>query len=227
MGRSWPLRGVRQLVTGARPLSSGSGTDRVRKLRPWSRSDTSISNTWQIVVGAILTPLGLLFILLGWYGAAHASYVQQQIPYLVSGGFIGLGCLLLGGLLYWAHWLYRIYDQADLHHGEWMQQSERQHQEQLRVLEQAFTAVAGEPVSSVRSAGNGSAGHPTSTSTSTPTSGDGLPTSGYLATASGTVYHDSNCPVVAHHGRGARALTATDVTGMKACRICLPNETAT
>ena len=81
-------------------------------------TDFDLRNTWQVAAGAILLPLGLIVILLGWYGAAHARVVQQQIPYLVSGAFIGLGLMMAGGLMFWAHWLYRIYDQADLHHRE-------------------------------------------------------------------------------------------------------------
>ena len=81
-------------------------------------SDFDLRNTWQIAAGAILMPLGLIVILLGWYGAAHARVVQQQIPYLVSGAFVGLGLMLGGGLMFWAQWLYRIYDQADMHHRE-------------------------------------------------------------------------------------------------------------
>jgi hypothetical protein len=83
-----------------------------------SDSDFDLRNTWQIAAGAILMPLGLIIILLGWYGAAHARVVQQQIPYLVSGAFVGLGLMMGGGLMFWAHWLYRIYDQNDLHHRE-------------------------------------------------------------------------------------------------------------
>jgi hypothetical protein len=83
-----------------------------------SEADFDLRNTWQIAAGAILLPLGIVIILLGWYGAAHARVVQQQIPYMVSGGFIGLGLMIGGGLMFWAHWLYRIYDQADLHHRE-------------------------------------------------------------------------------------------------------------
>lgn len=81
-------------------------------------TDFDLRNTWQIVAGAILMPLGAGIILLAWWGAANARVVQQQIPYLVSGAFIGLGLMIGGGLMFWAHWLYRIYDQADLHHRE-------------------------------------------------------------------------------------------------------------
>lgn len=87
-------------------------------LRGLSAGNLELRQTWQVAAGAVLFPLGIVVIMLGWYGAAHASHVQQQIPYLVSGSFVGLGFMIVGALLYWAHWLYRIYDQADVHHRE-------------------------------------------------------------------------------------------------------------
>ncbi len=99
-----------------------AGAERRRKFRfpAMARTDSEfdLRNTWQIAAGAILMPLGLIVILWAWYGAAHANHPQQQIPYMVSGGFIGLGLMIVGGLMFWAHWLYRIYDQADLQHRE-------------------------------------------------------------------------------------------------------------
>jgi hypothetical protein len=129
-------------------------------------SDFDLRNTWQIAAGAILMPLGLIIILFGWYGAAHARVVQQQIPYLVSGSFIGLGLMLAGGLMFWAHWLYRIYDQADLHHRE---------------LLDALNRL------SVSSNGDGNGG----TATATATAG-----SKFVATKSGTNFHVAGCSVV-------------------------------
>ncbi|HEY2167805.1 MAG TPA: hypothetical protein VGH01_11605, partial [Jatrophihabitantaceae bacterium] len=36
--------------------------------------------------GAVLMPLGLLAIGLGWYGTAHSKYDYDQRTYLISGG---------------------------------------------------------------------------------------------------------------------------------------------
>ncbi len=107
----------------------GSGGGGHTRMARWAEK-YDIRNGWQVIAGAILIPLGVVFILLGWYGAAHARVVQQQIPYMVSGSFVGLGCMIVGGLLFWGHWLYRIYDQADLHH-----------EEQQRVLETIAAAL--------------------------------------------------------------------------------------
>src|SRR5437660_335195 len=86
----------------ARPGLVRAAATRIQRL--------DLRNTWQVAGGAFFAVLGLVIILLAWYGAAHTPYVQQQIPYLVSGSFVGLGLMVLGGLMYWAHWLYRMYD---------------------------------------------------------------------------------------------------------------------
>lgn len=58
--------------------------------------------------GAVLLPLGLVVIVLGWYGAANTPYEYDQISYLVSGGLLGLGLTFVGGFLYFGAWLARI-----------------------------------------------------------------------------------------------------------------------
>ncbi len=44
----------------------------------------------------LLLGLGLLAILFAWNGIAGEQLVAAQIPYLVSGGFIGLGLIAIG-----------------------------------------------------------------------------------------------------------------------------------
>jgi hypothetical protein len=45
----------------------------------------------------LLVGLGFVFVFFGWNGAAGKDSIQQQFPYILSGGIIGLG-LILGGL---------------------------------------------------------------------------------------------------------------------------------
>lgn len=59
------------------------------------------------IVAAVLLPLGLVVIGLGWYGASHTPYLFEQVPYLISGGLIGLGLVLVGGLVYFGSWIAR------------------------------------------------------------------------------------------------------------------------
>ena len=58
-------------------------------------------------VGGVLLPLGLGLVLLGWYGASHTPYLFEQLPYLISGGLLGLGLVVVAGLLYVASWVSR------------------------------------------------------------------------------------------------------------------------
>jgi len=67
--------------------------------------------TLQIVLfaaGAILMPLGIIAIMLGWYGVAHTKYQYDQLPYVVSGGLLGVGLVMLGGFLYFGAWLAKV-----------------------------------------------------------------------------------------------------------------------
>jgi hypothetical protein len=58
--------------------------------------------------GAILLPLGLVVIILGWYGVANTPFGYDQQSYMISGGFGGLALTFVGGFLYFGAWLARI-----------------------------------------------------------------------------------------------------------------------
>ena len=64
--------------------------------------------------GAVLMPLGIIVVCLGWYGTAHSHYDYDQRTYLISGGILGLGLTFLGGFLYFGAWLAKVAaDQRD------------------------------------------------------------------------------------------------------------------
>ncbi|HUR13775.1 MAG TPA: hypothetical protein VM097_04700 [Mycobacteriales bacterium] len=63
------------------------------------------SDRWMLVVGGTLLPLGVMLVLLGWWGASHTVFVFEQVPYLLSGGVLGLALVIAGGFLYFAYWL--------------------------------------------------------------------------------------------------------------------------
>jgi hypothetical protein len=155
-----------------------------------------LRNTWQVVAGALLLPIGVAVIVLGWHGAAHGRVDQQQIPYLISGGILGLAAVMIGGFFFWAHWLYRIYDQADLHHREAMR-------EQAELYRALLAAVGQWPVA-------GAPGASAATSDQA-----------YVATPTGSLYHLASCPVVASRP-SLRMITRAQARSMKACRICEP-----
>ena len=164
-----------------------------------------LRDTWQVGAGAFLAVLGVVVILFAWYGAAHTSYVQQQIPYLVSGSFIGLGLMIVGGLLYWAHWLYRVYDQADLHHEAAMARQDELMGRLIDALESG-QVPARRATSVAREAG----GRVTAAATA------------FVATATGTNVHRPDCAIVTRHPQGVRRISPSDAAAMPPCRICRP-----
>lgn len=200
-------------MSDVRPLEIDDGTaaprgGRLRRFRTLVRgsSDVDPRNVGQLVGGGLLMAGGLVVILLSWYGSAHTAYVQQQVPYLVSGSFIGLGMMIVGGLLFWAHWLYRIYDQADLHHQEAMQQ-------QREFTEAVLEALNAAPAPSRR----GSAAAVASKASSAT-----APVAGYVATSAGSNFHVASCPIVANSRNGLRKVSAREASKMQPCRICDP-----
>ena len=197
-----PARRRQHPAPGDSPGDALVKEPRRNRLASWlDESGLDLRNTWQVVAGAILLPLGVAVILLGWAGAAHGKVDQQQIPYLISGGILGLACVLVGCFFFWAHWLYRIYDQADLHH----QAAMREQAEFYRQLLQALggtgaTVAAGAAVA-----------------------GDGVGTGARLvATPTGTNVHRAECAIVANRGDSVRTVTRAEAESMKPCRICEP-----
>ncbi|HVU73754.1 MAG TPA: hypothetical protein VHE83_12395 [Mycobacteriales bacterium] len=91
-----PQRAVR---AGARPVAvrassaQGDRLDRVQMVL--------------LIAGSVLIPLGILAIILGWYGASHTPYGFEQTPYVISGGILGLGLIFAGGFLYFGAWMVR------------------------------------------------------------------------------------------------------------------------
>lgn len=172
---------------------------RLGRLRPpGGLSGLDLRNTWQAVAGAVLLPLGVAVILLGWSGAAHGRVDQQQIPYLISGGVLGLAVVMIGCFFYWAHWLYRLYDQADLNHREAM----REQQDLMRALIDALDRRPGDL---------GAA----------PDRATGVRT-GFVATPTGTNFHTPGCPMIAGRAESLRTVTEAEAQEMKPCRVCEP-----
>jgi hypothetical protein len=56
-------------------------------------------------VSVTLMTLGIAFILLGWAGASRSIVVEEQVPYLISGGVLGLALALIGAVTLFAQWL--------------------------------------------------------------------------------------------------------------------------
>ena len=61
-------------------------------------------NVLLIAAGALVT-LGLTAILLAWAGASRSTIIEEQVPYLISGGLFGVALAIVGAMTYFAHWL--------------------------------------------------------------------------------------------------------------------------
>lgn len=62
---------------------------------------------WLETIGMCLIVFGFVCILLGWYGAAHSPYLYQEVPYLISGGLLGVALVIGGGIFVRSAWSMR------------------------------------------------------------------------------------------------------------------------
>ena len=184
--------------------TGGGGGSHLQKARREGKLD--LRNSWQVVAGAILIPLGVVLILHRLVrGGARPGGAAADPLHGVAARSSGWAAWSSAGFLFFGHWLYRMYDQAELHHEEY-----------LRVL-QAIAAGAAwrgavwgrapAGLGTGRRAGGGRRWAP--------------PT--YYATATGTVYHRADCAVIAHHPDDLRVLGADGVSGLRPCQICSPD----
>jgi hypothetical protein len=61
---------------------------------------TLIRTLWDRFAATLAVALGLLALLLGYIGVRGTAYVAEQIPYLISGGLIGIFLLGVGATLW-------------------------------------------------------------------------------------------------------------------------------
>lgn len=195
--------GVEDVVPVALPPMDAAATaDRdnrflqgIRTLRV-GRASVKLEERMLMVIGGILAPLGLIVVLLGWWGAAHTPYVFDQLPYLISGGLLGLGLVFLGAFFYFAHWMTQLVKEQRAQSTAVLEALERL---QAKVAEQGgATVVAPAPASS-----NGA--EPTAAP--------------LVATERGSMAHRPDCVVVTGKD-GLRAVTEAD--GLAPCKLCEP-----
>jgi hypothetical protein len=147
------------------------------------------------LAGAVLVPFGILVMILGWYGASNTGYLFEQLPYVISGGLIGLGLVVVGSFAYFAYWLTRIFHQQ-------REQADRT----VAVLERLEARLADLP------SGNGAG------SSSRPSARNGG--AQFVATPSGTMFHRADCAVVSNRPKLRKV--KGDEPGMQPCRLCDP-----
>ena len=145
------------------------------------------------VVGAALMPLGIVAIFVAWYGVAHSHYEYDQLTYIVSGGVLGVGLVLLGGFLYFGAWLAKVANDQ--------KESASRLADTLLVLADlaargpAQAAAAGQP----------------------PADAGAMP----VLAGGGSTVHRRDCALIAHRN-DLRVLTGTE-TDLGTCRVCRPS----
>jgi hypothetical protein len=195
-------------VPQAHPKPPAAGAPAARAAAPTSRSAALRDQRYRVMQlalftgGAVLMPMGIVAILLGWYGVAHTKYQYNQLPYVVSGGLLGLGLVFLGGFLYFGAWLAKMANEQ--------RESAQRLADTMLVLADLVARQGQTTVAPVAGAGD-----PMSASAATAQDGITL----VLAGAGSTV-HRRDCPLIAHR-EDLHALTGSE-TDLGTCRVCRP-----
>jgi hypothetical protein len=168
------------------------------------------------LAAVLLLPAGLAAIILGWHGAAYTPLLHEQVPYLISGGLLGVGLLTGGGLLYLASWIARS---SQLSH---------ERDEQVREL---LTDIRDELRTSRHVSGVAATAATTPAAVAVATTErerapvtEEVPvarTAPFVATPSGTMYHRPDCSVVAK--RDDLRWVSGNEARMRPCGMCEPD----
>jgi multisubunit Na+/H+ antiporter MnhG subunit len=177
-------RRLQRLADGVRSLRTGGGT-------------LKLSERTLMVIAGVLAPLGLILILVGWWGAANTPNLFEQIPYAISGGLFGLGLLFLGSFCYFAHWMTELV---------------KEHRAQAAAVVEAITRL--EDV--MRTAKPVPAAAPATADGTAPPVLNGA---ALVATEKGTMAHRPECVVVAGKN-DLRPVSPAD--GLAPCKLCEP-----
>lgn len=187
---------------GTADPSDEAAAQRLRRLR---ESVRGLGGSWRLaenleqlllIAGGILIPLGVVFIILGWWGAAHTPRLFEQIPYAISGGILGGSLVLAGGFLYFGYWLTKL-----VHEG-------RRHTAMITAALEQMEARLGADVESLVLDNRG------------PGAGGAAASQPFVTTATGSMFHRPECPVVV--GKEGLRRVSADASGLKPCRICDP-----
>lgn len=104
------------------------------------RAGAARGDRWLAAAGGVGLALGVVLIVLGWYGTAQTTLPFEQVPYLVSGGLLGLALVVAGGLLYVCAWLTRLVRDNQQQHARTAAHQERVEQSLALIAERLTTA---------------------------------------------------------------------------------------
>jgi hypothetical protein len=147
-------------------------------------------------LGLACIGLGILLIGVAWNGAASVDFVTGQVPYLLSGGALGMALVALGI-------------------GLFVVQSNRKD----RALLEAQVKELSENVARLANAlGAGVAGNGSASAVATTTLAEGM----VLVGASS--FHRPDCKLAAGKPLAAMPMDAAAAEGLTPCRICNPTD---
>jgi hypothetical protein len=152
------------------------------------------------VLGWILVGVGLVALFLGWYGVSGQSLVAKQLPYLASGGLLGVALVVLGGRFMLIQDLRR--DSGRLDHLETM----------VNELHAALLARPDAPVRIAR-------GH-------VEVSGaNGNGSVDFMVLPGGQSFHAAGCPMLEGKEKASRIRPTTVAKrGLTPCPLCEPTQ---
>lgn len=171
------------------------------------RDRFSTTDQVMTVGAAVLLPLGIVMVFLGWYGAARTPYLFEQVPYLVSGGLLGLSLVLTGGFVLFGSWIARTAREQRTRDAELLQA--------VRELRAELARPAADPVPAPpapRSRRKAVAAAPAP---------NGAGAAHLVATARGSMLHRPDCAIVTDR-EDLHAVTDADAEGLQPCRLCEP-----
>src|SRR4051812_42663264 len=154
------------------------------------------TDKWLAIAGGVLIPLGVIFVIIGWYGASHTTRLFEEVPYLISGGMLGMLLAILGAAFYFGYWLTRLVT------------GQREMVELMARMEARMDSAARAESNGHAAAGGGEA---------VGTSGEAL-----VATRTGTMFHRPDCPVVAGRPDKELRMITLPAKSMSACKLCAP-----
>lgn len=163
---------------------------RVSRLR--TRTGVGNLDRWLLLLGGVLMPLGFLLVIMGWIGASRTPLLFEQIPYMISGGLLGIALVFVGGFVYFAYWQTLLVRES------------RTAREDLQAALSRLEVLL--------------AANLTGGASTAPASPNGQP--GLVATATGSMLHRPECAVVV--GRPTLRAASPDEPGLSACGLCDP-----
>lgn len=96
----------KQGLRDGQPTTLAAGLLRLRR-----RGEAMTQPRAMLVIGGVLMPAGVALVVAGWFGASHTTRLFEEVPYLISGGILGLAVVVLGCAFYFGYWQTRIVDQ--------------------------------------------------------------------------------------------------------------------